>query len=366
MVRRGGGHRRRPWSPWRRGAPGCWPWAPAPPGLALNVTAEGLSLPPIGFFWQGRYALPLLLGGVVLATMTAGRPPTASTAADRVARAVTRRWSRADHRPVAATRRTWAASPWGITIAALVLVVLHGSAFLVVARHHSAHGGSPRGLVDLAGRPRWTAPIPFPALLLAYVAAHLALAAVLTTTHDPQPGDGRRPGDRMICSAGTSVGRVGSLLRRPTAPPMSIDLRAARRAFASYRGAPLGARAFVAARYVVAPLGPIAAEFHGPHRPRAVARERPLDARALPRRARARPHASRGSTSTRSRSSSSSRPASAAPGCHWCRATPPTSTAVGATTWCWSAMPCTTSPPTATPRWPVRWRRRSSRAAWPS
>ena len=44
---------------------------------------------------------------------------------------------------------------------------------------------------------------------------------------------------------------------------MSVDLRAARRAFASYRGTPIGARAFVAARYVVAPMGPIAAEFRG-------------------------------------------------------------------------------------------------------
>ncbi len=44
---------------------------------------------------------------------------------------------------------------------------------------------------------------------------------------------------------------------------MSVDLRAARRAFASYRGVPLGARAFVAARYVVAPMGPIAVEFRG-------------------------------------------------------------------------------------------------------
>jgi SAM-dependent methyltransferase len=44
---------------------------------------------------------------------------------------------------------------------------------------------------------------------------------------------------------------------------LSIDLPAARRAFTSYRGAPAGARAFVAARYVVAPLGPLAAEFRG-------------------------------------------------------------------------------------------------------
>jgi len=43
-------------------------------GVTLNVTAEGLSLPPIGFFWQGRYSLPLLVGGVILATASAGSP----------------------------------------------------------------------------------------------------------------------------------------------------------------------------------------------------------------------------------------------------------------------------------------------------
>ncbi len=44
---------------------------------------------------------------------------------------------------------------------------------------------------------------------------------------------------------------------------MSIDLAAARRAFSTYRGASAGTRAFVGARYVVAPLGPIAEEFRG-------------------------------------------------------------------------------------------------------
>ena len=39
-----------------------------------------------------------------------------------------------------------------------------------------------------------------------------------------------------------------------------MDLPAVRRAFGTYRGAPLGTRAFVAARYVVAPLGPLADE----------------------------------------------------------------------------------------------------------
>jgi SAM-dependent methyltransferase len=44
---------------------------------------------------------------------------------------------------------------------------------------------------------------------------------------------------------------------------VSIDVAAAKRAFASYRGAPASVRAFVAARYVVAPMGPLAAEFRG-------------------------------------------------------------------------------------------------------
>lgn len=44
---------------------------------------------------------------------------------------------------------------------------------------------------------------------------------------------------------------------------MSIDIGAARRAFTTYRGASLGTRAFVAARYVVAPMGPLAEELRG-------------------------------------------------------------------------------------------------------
>lgn len=44
---------------------------------------------------------------------------------------------------------------------------------------------------------------------------------------------------------------------------MSIDLAAARRAFATYKGTSLGTRAFVAARYVVAPMGVLAEEMHG-------------------------------------------------------------------------------------------------------
>ena len=36
-------------------------------GVGIQVTAEGFALPPIGFFWQGRYALPLLVGVPIVA-----------------------------------------------------------------------------------------------------------------------------------------------------------------------------------------------------------------------------------------------------------------------------------------------------------
>ena len=44
---------------------------------------------------------------------------------------------------------------------------------------------------------------------------------------------------------------------------MTINARAAWRAFVTYRGAPIGAQAFVVARQVVAPMGALADEFHG-------------------------------------------------------------------------------------------------------
>lgn len=44
---------------------------------------------------------------------------------------------------------------------------------------------------------------------------------------------------------------------------MNVDRRALSRAFASYRGASFVDRAFVAARYVVAPMGPLADELSG-------------------------------------------------------------------------------------------------------
>lgn len=95
-------------------------------GLALNVTAEGLSLPPIGFFWQGRYALPLLVGGILLATTTGGRRPVGPGPETAAAPPTTRASARA-------------LASVGVVA---TLVGIHGHAFWVVADHH----GSPAGL----------------------------------------------------------------------------------------------------------------------------------------------------------------------------------------------------------------------------
>ena len=37
-------------------------------GIGVQISAEGFSLPPIGYFWQGRYALPLLVGVPIIAS----------------------------------------------------------------------------------------------------------------------------------------------------------------------------------------------------------------------------------------------------------------------------------------------------------
>lgn len=94
-------------------------------GATLNVTAEGLSLPPIGFFWQGRYALPLLLGGIVLAVL--GPRPADATAEG----------GGTSPSPVAVA---------GVSAGAAALLAVHAHAQWVVAEHH----GSPSGAVLVA------------------------------------------------------------------------------------------------------------------------------------------------------------------------------------------------------------------------
>lgn len=125
-------------------------------GLAIQVTAEGLSLPPIGFFWQGRYALPLLVGAVLVA---AASPPSPAAVA----------------RDGADPARERAA----VSAAGLVLGVVHGLAFVTVLRHYTAEGTGSLALADALFHPRWHPPVAPVVLLALFVAATAAILLVL-------------------------------------------------------------------------------------------------------------------------------------------------------------------------------------------
>ncbi|HMJ75464.1 MAG TPA: DUF2142 domain-containing protein [Iamia sp.] len=148
-------------------------------GYAMNFTAEGMSLPPIGYFWQGRYVLPALVGVAILASgLEIGRPaaPEARTpegGADVVRTGVV---------PLA--------------VGAAVLVGVHGWAFAHVARHMAGQGTT-LGYLDALRDPVWRSPLlPSWAWLAVYVLALAATAAValLPPSGAPSSNDaGRAP-----------------------------------------------------------------------------------------------------------------------------------------------------------------------------
>jgi hypothetical protein len=153
-------------------------------GLGLSVTAEGLSLPPIGFFWQGRYALPLLLGALVVATWRA-------EAADL---------------PAGVVEAFRFAVP-------TVVVGAHTWAFVTVGRHHAARAGSAAAhrtatILDPAtGRPtgsgtavllgNWAPPLPQPVLTGLYGLGLFALVLVVTAPGARGPRAGPAPAVRV-------------------------------------------------------------------------------------------------------------------------------------------------------------------------
>lgn len=163
-------------------------------GLALSVTAEGLSLPPIGFFWQGRYALPVLLGAFLLATCTnpVDRPASAraDTPDDRQAAGRGAPWN------VAAFLHTRRAGDGAVGLALGLFMAVHASAFLSAARHHGAKGGDPQTWWQLLSNARWSPPLTFPLLLVIYLAALGALAwRVVGLDATPPPRSMRGGGD---------------------------------------------------------------------------------------------------------------------------------------------------------------------------
>lgn len=164
-------------------------------GVALLVSGEGLAFPQTGYWWQGRYVLPILMGGLITATVVARPRPAV-------------RWG-----------------PAAIACLSAVHVVMFGYA----ARHYAVGYGGTANPLRFFTAAVWSPPAGPAALYLVVVAAALAGLS------------------RMLWKVG--------------AP--RLDLRAVRDVLASYRGAPLGARAFVAARFLIAPLAPLVEETRG-------------------------------------------------------------------------------------------------------
>lgn len=142
-------------------------------GLAIQVTAEGLSVPPIGFFWQGRYALPLLVGAVLVAACspTPGRP-TAGGAADGAAVEL-------------AEDPGGTVGPALVILAGVSLGVVHVLAFLTVLRRYTSEGPGSLGLADALFDPRWHPPVA-PPVLAAVFAGAMAGALVVVLRGAPR------------------------------------------------------------------------------------------------------------------------------------------------------------------------------------
>lgn len=156
-------------------------------GLAVQVSAEGLSLPPIGFFWQGRYALPLLLGAVVVATSSA--PAAGGSEPD-------------DPGGIGlgpAGAATWAAGG--------VLVVIHVAALLTVLRHYTARGPGLLGVGDALFHGRWTPPVAPVLLLVAFAGALVGYTIALLGVAPSESAERGPVGSALVPGAPTSPSR---------------------------------------------------------------------------------------------------------------------------------------------------------------
>jgi Predicted membrane protein (DUF2142) len=112
-------------------------------GVALLVSGEGLAFPQTGYWWQGRYVLPILIGGIITASVVArGRPGV--------------RWG-----PVAIT----------------ALCSVHVVMLCYAARHYAVGYGGPANPVRFLTDPVWSPPTGPAALYVAAFTVALALLA---------------------------------------------------------------------------------------------------------------------------------------------------------------------------------------------
>ena len=146
-------------------------------GVALLVSGQGLAFPDTGYWWQGRYVLPLLTGALLTAAAASRRPQPGE----------------ADP-PPAPPAEPAAVGRWGPRLLGL-LVALQGWAWLYTARHYAVgYGGTVNPLRFLLD-PGWSPPYGPAALYATLYAAALAAASALVWRASvgvpaPPAGDG--------------------------------------------------------------------------------------------------------------------------------------------------------------------------------
>lgn len=125
-------------------------------GVGIQVTAEGLALPPIGFFWQGRYALPLLVGVPIIAAASLGSSGSA------LSRRVSWLWWR------------------GAVPVLCLLVAAQALAFAQAIRRFAVTLSGPANPIDFLFSPEWSPdPAPAPFFLVMFVTGLVGVVAVL-------------------------------------------------------------------------------------------------------------------------------------------------------------------------------------------
>lgn len=138
--------------------------------LALIIPGQAFGVPQTGYWWQGRYVLPLVLAAVLVLgfgpTSGAGRA-VPSRSVTTMTRAGAPGWSQKQAQTTPAPAAA-AATGW-----AVLLIAGHLWAFGYAVRHYTVGPDGPLSLLDFGFDPVWSPPLVPPAVFVLTMAAGL-------------------------------------------------------------------------------------------------------------------------------------------------------------------------------------------------